>query len=274
MQTEAIDIRTDKELAACLATNRPVAVMAYDYAPGDRVPVHEHSKAQLIYAIEGTMTVSTRAGRWVLLPARAIWIPTGMRYAIQMRGRVRMRTVFFDGTVPPAAQTCAVVSVSPLLRELIVSMLKEPKAYPSRSRGSQIAALICGELQLWNTLPLHLPSPGEPRLRRICNAMQKKPGLNGDMEYWATREGMSSRTLARLFRSELRMSFHEWRSQLLLLEAYVRLTEGQPSSRVSKALGYANPAAFSAMFRKVTGASPTEQQKLLTTPKDGNSAVL
>jgi AraC-like DNA-binding protein len=30
---------------------------------------------------------------------------------------------------------------------------------------------------------------------------------------------------------------------------------------VAPALGYASPAAFSAMFRKATGVSPTEQQK-------------
>jgi AraC-like DNA-binding protein/quercetin dioxygenase-like cupin family protein len=261
MQTQTIDIRTDRELAACLRANRPVAVMAYDYPAGDKVPVHEHSKAQLIYAIEGTMTVSTREGKWVLLPTRAIWIPTRMRHAIRMRGRVRMRTVFFDETVTPPAPTCAVVRVSPLLRELIVSMLTEPRNYAPTGRGAQISALICNELHLWQTLPLHLPWPKEPRLRRICNTLQKNPGLNGDMEYWATREGMSSRTLARAFRAKLGMSFHEWRSQLLLLEAHIRLGEGQSSSRVAHALGYASPAAFSAMFRKATGVSPTEQQK-------------
>jgi AraC-like DNA-binding protein/mannose-6-phosphate isomerase-like protein (cupin superfamily) len=263
MQTETIDIRTDKELSACLRAERSVAVMAYDYPAGDRVPVHEHAKAQLIYAIEGTMTVSTREGRWVLLPTRAIWIPARMRHAIRMRGQVRMRTVFFDETVPPPAPTCAVVGVSPLLRELIVSMLLEPRAYAPNGRGAHISALICSELHLWQTLPLHLPWPKEPRLRRVCNALQKNPRLNGDMEYWATREGISSRTLARAFRANLGMSFHEWRSQLLLLEAHIRLGEGQSSSRVARALGYASPAAFSAMFRKATRVSPTEQQKQL-----------
>ena len=45
---------------------------------------------------------------------------------------------------------------------------------------------------------------------------------------------MSSRSLARLFRAELKMSFQEWRSQLLLLEAQIRLAQGQSSSRVAK----------------------------------------
>jgi quercetin dioxygenase-like cupin family protein len=51
---------------------RPVAVLAYDYAAGDHVPAHDHPKAQLIYAVEGMMTVATHEGQWVLLPTRAV----------------------------------------------------------------------------------------------------------------------------------------------------------------------------------------------------------
>jgi len=267
MPTESIDIRTDRDLAACLRVKRPVAVLAFDYAAGDAVPLHEHAKSQLIYGIEGTMVVSTREGRWVLFPGKAVWIPAHTRHAVKMRGPVRMRTVFFDESVSPPSATCAVVRVSPLLRELIVAMLAEPRNYAqhqaTQSRGEMLAKLICGELRLWEVLPLHLPWPRDARLRRICNALQRRPGLQGDMEYWAAGEGMSSRTLARLFRSELSMSFQRWRLQLLLLEAQIRLAQGQPSARVAAALGYAGPAAFTAMFRKATGLPPTEHRKLL-----------
>jgi AraC-like DNA-binding protein len=178
-----------------------------------------------------------------------------------------MRTVFFEESVPPPSTTCAVVRVSPLLRELIVTMLVEPRNYEQhrvpQSRGEMLANLICSELQLWEVLPLHLPWPRDARLRRVCNALQRSPGLHGDMEYWAGREGMSSRTLSRLFRSELGMSFHRWRLQLLLLEAQIRLAQGQSSARVAAALGYAGPAAFTAMFRRATGLPPMEHWKRL-----------
>jgi len=258
MKTETIDLRTDKAVAACIRINRPVSALAYDYAANDHVPVHEHTKDQLIYAIEGTMTLATREGRWVLLPTRALWVPAKARHSIRMKGPVRMRTLFFDHTVAPPAATCAAISVSPLLRELIISMLQETPNYSDTSRGAQIAALICSELHLWQTLPLSLPWPREPRLRKVCDAMQRKPTLSGDMEYWASRMSMSSRTLARLFRAETGMSFGDWKSQLLLLEAQIRLAQGQSSSRIANALGYASHAAFSAMFRKAMGISPSE----------------
>ncbi|MDE1178227.1 MAG: helix-turn-helix transcriptional regulator [Edaphobacter sp.] len=239
--------------------DRPVAALSFDYAADDHVPIHEHVKAQLLYAIEGTMVLSTRQGKWVLLPTRALWVPANTRHSIRMRGPVRMRTLFFDHTVTAPTPSCAAVSVSPLLRELIVSMLQEPRWYAPASRGAQMAALISSELHVCHTLPLSLPWPGDAKLRRACDAMQRNPTLAGDMEYWASRLSMSSRTLARRFRAETGMSFREWRAQLLLLEAQLRLAQGQSSSRIANALGYASHAAFSAMFRKATGLTPSER---------------
>ncbi|GGH08394.1 transcriptional regulator [Silvibacterium dinghuense] len=250
---------------------RPVAALAFDYAAGERIPAHQHTKAQLIYAVEGSLIVTTAEGHWALLPTRAIWVPAHTRHITRMRGpagtKVRMRTVFFDDSVRPPASTCAVVRVSPLLRELIVALCdiqrQEPRLYRPQSRAALIAPLLIAELRLWQVLPLHLPWPREPRLRRICHALQQSPSLHGSMDHWAAGESISSRTLARLFRAELGMSFDDWRSQLLLLEAQIRLAQGQSSQRVARALGYASPAAFSAMFRRATGHSPVEHKKSL-----------
>ncbi|HZY62900.1 MAG TPA: helix-turn-helix transcriptional regulator [Edaphobacter sp.] len=258
MQTHIIDKRTDRALQECLRIDRPVAVLSYDYASGHRVPRHQHSKSQLIYAIEGTMTVTTQKGEWVLLPTRAAWIPANVYHSIHMRSILRMRTVYFDSTVIAPAKSCAIVEVSPLLRELILSMLNEPRVYPKNSRAEHIAALICSELRFSHTLPLHLPCSQEPRLRKICEAMQRKPSLAGSIDFWANQVNISSRTLARLFRTELNMSFQEWRQQLLLLEAQIRLAQDQTSSRIARVLGYDSHAAFCAMFRRSLGLSPSQ----------------
>ncbi len=255
MATQVIDKRTQRSLEECLKVDRPVAALAYDYAANDHIPAHEHPKAQLIYAIEGTMTVITREGRWVLLPTRAVWVPARTRHSILVRSVLRMRTLFFDKTVTAPVNGCAVVEVSTLLRELILSMLKEPRAYPRTGRGSHLAALIQDELNFVHTLPLHLPWPKEPRLRTVCEAMQRKTSLHETIGYWADEASMSSRTLSRLFCKELNMTFKEWRTQLLLLEAQSRLAQGHKSSRIAHSLGYDSHAAFCAMFRKALGCA-------------------
>jgi AraC-like DNA-binding protein len=257
MKTKTIDKRTDRILHQCLSVDRPVSALAYDYAANDHVPVHAHPKAQLIYAIEGTMTVTTQEGQWVLLPTRAVWVPGRMKHSIRMRSALRMRTLFFDATITSPGDSCAVVAVSPLLRELILGMLKEPRAYSQTGRASHLVALIRDELRFTKILPLHLPGTKEPRLRKVCEGMQRRPSQRDSMDYWAAEASISSRTLTRLFRQELNMSFQEWRTQLLLLEAQVRLAQGQTSSRIAKGLGYDSHAAFSAMFRKALGVPPS-----------------
>lgn len=208
------------------------------------------------------MTVVTPQGRWVLLPERAVWVPANMKHAIRMNGAIRMRTLYFDSSVESPNRGCAVVVVSTLLRELILSMLEEPRAYPEGGRASHLAALICDELRFTKTLPLHLPWPKEPRLREVCARMHRRPSQRNNIDYWAQEISVSSRTLSRLFRRELGVSFLEWRTQLLLLEAQVRLAQGETSSRIARGLGYDSHAAFCSMFRRALGTSPLQYLKL------------
>jgi ribosomal protein L35AE/L33A len=54
---------------------RPLAAVAVAYRDGQRIPRHRHREAHLIAAISGVMTVTTREGRFVVPPQRAVWVP-------------------------------------------------------------------------------------------------------------------------------------------------------------------------------------------------------
>jgi AraC-like DNA-binding protein len=53
------------------------------------------------------------------------------------------------------------------------------------------------------------------------------------------------------------MTFGRWRQQLRLLTALERLSLGEPVTRVALDLGYASPSAFSAMFHRALGTTPS-----------------
>ncbi|MBW8899241.1 MAG: helix-turn-helix transcriptional regulator, partial [Massilia sp.] len=74
---------------------------------------------------------------------------------------------------------------------------------------------------------------------------------------WARQAGASERTLARLFERELGMSFGQWRQQVRLAHAAPLIARGMPLARVAEELGYASQSAFSQMFRKTFGCSPS-----------------
>ena len=64
-------------------------------------------------------------------------------------------------------------------------------------------------------------------------------------------------SLARLFERELGLSFGQWRQQVRLAHAAPLIARGVPLSQVAEELGYASQSAFSAMFKKTFGSSPS-----------------
>src|SRR5262245_43150416 len=98
-----------------------IRALAYNYAPGAKLPVHYHDWAQLIYASSGVMSVHTEAGSWVVPAQRAVWVPAEVRHRIDMSGPVAMRTLYLSPALAPfGLRECAVLNVAPLLRELVL----------------------------------------------------------------------------------------------------------------------------------------------------------
>src|SRR5215470_19037977 len=73
-----------------------VHLVARDYPKGMRIDPHMHREAQLIYAVRGTMQVTTPGGRWLVPPDRAVWVPARFEHAIDVLADIEMRTLYFD----------------------------------------------------------------------------------------------------------------------------------------------------------------------------------
>ena len=243
------------------STSVPIKVFRDDFAPGTVLSPHRHVRGQLVYAARGVMTVTTegsasrQGGAWLVPPSQALWIPPRLTHAIRMTGTVAMRTLYLrndvGGFLPAQPQ---VLGVSPLLRELILRMMELPRP---RDRGGHVTALILDELRVAPNLELRLPMPRDPRLLRLCRALLENPGDDRKLPQFARIAAASPRSLARLFQAELGMSFTAWRQQARLLEALRRLSGGDPVTEVALDLGYATPSAFTYMFRRHLGVTPS-----------------
>jgi AraC-like DNA-binding protein len=117
--------------------------------------------------------------------------------------------------------------------------------------------LLLDELETLPVLPLHLPAPADPRLRRICEALTAAPADETSGAEWAARIGVTPRTLQRLFLSQTGLSFRQWRQQARLLFALQRLASGERIIEVAFDCGYASQSAFAAMFRGHFGVPPS-----------------
>jgi hypothetical protein len=106
-------------------TGVSVSTLAYEYSAGHSVPEHAHGSDQLIYATRGVMEISAGQNLWLTPPHLAVWIPAGTRHRIRMPGAVSMRTLYLRrGILPRAPQTCTVLYISTLFRELVVEAVR------------------------------------------------------------------------------------------------------------------------------------------------------
>jgi len=226
--------------------------LATDFPAGARIDPHAHNVHQIVHAERGVMRVMSEAGAWVVPPGRVIWMPARTAHWIDCFTAVEMRTVYLDGDHPVLPGSCAVWSVSPLMRELLLRLVAgtRPDQEPA------LLDLLLSEIETVDQMPLSLPIPEDRRLRRITEALQADPGDTRDLTSWAREAGATPRTLIRLFRRETGMTFREWRRQLRLLAALERLARGEAVTNVALDLGYASPSAFIQAFRDVLGTTP------------------
>lgn len=231
----------------------------------ERIDWHDHADNQLVYPSSGVLSVFTSAGSWVVPPQRAVWLPAGMAHSHQAHGPTRMHSLLFGAPVNPmrAAQP-TVISVSPLLREVLIALTRDAAPGPPRdAERRHLEAVAFDQLRECPAEPLHLPEPADDRLRAISAVLHASPGDSRTLAELGRTVGAGERTLTRLFRRHTGMSFPQWRTQLRLHHALILITQGDPVTTVAVAVGFANPSAFIAAFRAAFGVTPGAYQRSL-----------
>lgn len=224
-------------------------------ASGSAIDTHRHDDHQIVYAGRGVLAVTTSAGSWVAPGTRAIWVPAGTRHAHQAHGDLELHLVGLPVTENPLGlRTPAVLAVGPLLRELIVAYTRRPEDdSPERAR---LRAVLLDQLRVSPQQPLHLPVPSSPLLAAVCGILRADPADDRTLAELGREVGASDRTLSRLFRGDLGMTFPQWRTQLRLHHALVLLAEGTPVTAVAHRCGWSSASAFIDVFRRAFGHTP------------------
>jgi AraC-like DNA-binding protein len=121
-----------------------------------------------------------------------------------------------------------------------------------------LLVILYEEVRVARRFDVVAPMPRDPRLYRVCEAVLREPTISYSKEQLARIGHMSCRTMTRLFRSELQMTYSEWIQLTLGIFAMMQLCNGQPVFQVAADLGYASPSAFTATFRRRFGFCPSE----------------
>jgi len=240
---------------------QPIVAHGRDLEKDDILPFHRHRRAQLVYASNGVMTVTTHEAAYVVPSQRAVWMPAEVEHQIDARSAVKMRTLYIDSQVSAnlPAEVC-VLQVTPLMRELIITSVAAGAEYSTGSPQERIMSVILDQIVTQPVASLALPLPSDPRLCRVTEALIRNPADSRDLDTWASEVGASKRTLVRLFPVQTGMTFRAWRQQRRLLRALELLSTGIKVTAVALEVGYDNSSAFIAMFRRCLGTTPMRYQ--------------
>ena len=266
-QNSTVLVSADGIGAFVPSRQRPVRVRARNMPADTHFEPHRHAWAQLAYCATGIVQVTASTPEevtYIVPPSRAVWIAPGALHTINVLEAAEFRTLYIDARARPAGwDSCRVLVVSPLLRE-VIHALDSPREALSVAREQLLTGLVLDELTRADTQALGVPMPnaqtGDKRLRALCEAVLRAPSERATLAGWAADMGASERTMARLFREELGTSYQQWRQQAILAHALPLLARGTPVSQVAAASGYASDSAFSAMFKAAMGQSPSHFQ--------------
>ena len=222
---------------------------------GAEVAAHQHRKGQLVFALTGGVTCRVPSGLWMVPTHCAVWIPGGVKHSNIATANAKIFFVYIEPGAADLPARCCTISISPLLRELIVELSERPD---TNDGNELLAKALLAELPRMPVQQLYLPISRETRLRHIADAWTANPADRTTLGAWARRLALSESSLSRLVIKETGLTFGRWRQQLHLIVAIRELSNGATVQQVSADLGYESVAAFITMFKKALGKPPAK----------------
>ena len=242
--------------------NYPIYAYAQSYTDGYVEDTHQHDRIQLLHTLSGVIHVRTSEGIWVIPPSKGIWIPENKKHSIRIFGNVEARGIFVDPFARADFNTrCSVVAIPKLLSELVNQAVQIKEYILPHTRNERLLELILDELRFLEEIPFQLPEAKSDMLKGICENIKADFSATNHLDEMAKQYHLSAKTLSRLFQKELNMSFSIWVKQAKLLQALTDLEMRKPILNIALDLGYESPSAFSYMFKRQMGMTPTEYVK-------------
>lgn len=239
---------------------------------------HSHEVHQIEYALHGIVEVETDSAHYLLPPQQAAWIPAGLEHQAVMNPDVKTVAVMFDPLlIADVGCRARIIAVSPLIREMMIYALRWPIDRADGDTTSDgffrtLADLVAEALD--HEAPLSLPTSVDP----IVSAAMAytKEHLDGVTVQQVSRAvSVSERTLRRLFRDTLGLSWRTYLLQARMMRAMALLTTPDQSVQAtSSAVGFESLSSFTRSFTQFCGETPSGYRRRVNaqSPSDGRKS--
>jgi AraC-like DNA-binding protein len=237
------------------AIHRPVGNFATE--------VHHHSRHQLLYAEGGVLHFFTQDKQFILPARHGAWIPANLVHRVESPSpQLHLRTLYFwrgDGE-HKLPEKLTVFPVTSLAREMIVYTQRWPHENPVLESEDAFYQAILYLISDWcrDAISLVLPATQHQLLRNITGYLTDNIDSNLTLARVSSEFGVSSRTMMRLFRGHLDMTFQEYLRTARVIAALELLSSPDTTiTEIALHVGYQSISSFSRTFKAYVGKSPS-----------------
>lgn len=235
-----------------------------------RLAMHSHTKHQLTYIEGGVAYLQTKENSYFLPARHFVWIPAGLDHFIELRTSITMMRNIY---IPPAAlapnifhSKMGIYPVSNLILEMIsftehwsenITKKESEKYLYMKTLGNVIASANK------TALAVVLPTTTNIRLRPILRHIYFNVDQTLQLQDIAKTFSLSSRSLSRLFRENLDISFLQYVKLTRIILSMEKLLQTDLSvSEIAYASGYNSLATFSNTFYEISKVRPSDFRKI------------
>jgi AraC-like DNA-binding protein len=237
---------------------------------GEAVAPHTHARGQLLYAASGVLVTTTSRGTWVSPADRISWTPPRFAHHHRAYGDSEISILEVPGELCGALPAHpSVFTASALLREVVLKLTGRRSLRPGV--GTRLLQVAVDELLDLPEHSLYLPEPTDDRLRAATDRLHADPADSATLTELGRGVGASERTLSRLFRAELGMTFYQWRTLLRVQHALVYMAQRRSVTETALLCGWANSTSFIEAFTAIIGQTPGRYQGVLRVARSSDS---
>lgn len=241
----------------------PGSILVVRQQTEQRLPSHQHNKAQLLLVFGGIAYLQTDEKDFYIPSNHYIWIPKNYPHNLMFNTQdLYIINIYF----PEKSSTgfyaeLGIYPVSKLLSEMLSFSEKWQGDYSKGSWEFEFLTTLKNVLSKENLkkFSIQLPTTDDQRLGAIVGQLRNRLNENLTLESIATEWGMSVRSLTRLFQTKLHITFIQYIKMLRIIRAMELIKDSDLNmTEIAYEIGYSNIAAFSNNFYQLTNMRPTE----------------
>lgn len=233
------------------------------------IPLHAHTKGQLSY-VEGGIAYITIGFCTYVIPARHyLWVPKGMEHILRIGySATVLRSLYFyahdDATNPFYSKLGIYPAVELLIQMINYTERWDGRHVTSKDENFEFLIALKNILPQFNnkTLPIILPTTDNEQMQKIIKYLEKNMSERLTVNSISSRFNLSERSMSRLFRSTLQMSFLQFLKTIRMIKAIELILKTQkPIGDIACIVGYITISSFSDAFQEFTHSRPTDFRK-------------